>query len=134
MPTCCLALVVGGANAEDIRFNISVIVIVSVRILVFLASLVRVVDEVRVSESVFTLPRILATVELMAIDSGVSARFLDASLDNVLGVSVIVSISVRIFDRALVTVLDMVIVSVRLLTMLAPPDFILFTASTTVIV
>jgi hypothetical protein len=70
----------------------------------------------RVSVSALTMPRILVAVPApMVTDSDGSARFFDANLIGVL-IDDIVSVSVRIFVLAFVTVEEIVIVSVRVLT------------------
>lgn len=82
---------------------------------------------------VLTRPRnLVATPAPMVTDSGAGARIFDAIRASELGDSDIASVSIRIFDCVLVTVDDIVTVSVKLLNMFCAPAFALVTASATV--
>jgi hypothetical protein len=99
-----------------------------------LASLDNVDTALSVSEIALTIPRVLTAVPApMVTDCDGSARFFAANRVGVL-VADIVSVSVRIFALAFVTVELMVIVSVRVLTMACAPLLTLATLSDIVIV
>ena len=96
---------------------------VSVRVLIFLASLDNVEVAPSVSVSILTNPRILVAVPApIVIDSGDGgARFLVVRRDNVSSDDM-VSVIDRILILVFVTVDDMVMVSVRVLTTLLTPE------------
>lgn len=125
---CC------GTSFGPALVSCSWIAIASCRVLIFLASLVKVLVALIVSESAFTRPlTLVGIVAPMVTDSGVSARFFAVNRDGVLDTDV-VSVSERIFETSLVAVLLIVTVSVSVLTMFCLPLTVLATASLIVIV